>query len=78
LRSDLHTQAELCLQQIIQFFCKAAGLCRGVQMLSFTTPIIADLTYDKRRRQWQFGSGKAERFARQRSTPSISYNILPG
>jgi hypothetical protein len=42
-------------------------------MLSYYTPIIADLTYHERGRQWQFGSGQAERFARQRFINAIHF-----
>src|SRR5690606_35173840 len=66
LGGDLHAQTELGLEQLVQLLLQrflvfaAEFRCFHIQLL-----LLADLANHESGSQWQFGSGQAERCARQ-------------
>src|SRR5690606_27954913 len=74
LRCQLHAQAELGLQQLMQFLGER-GLVFVSEFGCFhdLLHLLANLAHDKSRTQRQFGSGQAERFARQRLGHTVHF-----
>src|SRR3569832_1206362 len=74
LRRDLHAQAELRLQQIVQLLRE----CRLIFAAEFRCfhvqpQLLADLANDKRRRQRQFSGSQTERFAGERLIDTVHF-----